>query len=411
MTTIKDATERVVKAFDGKGVRLDASLIEKDMTNLVSTYGMLLSEAERTITTRESKKHNVTLFERSEGLKDIGSVNKDEWVTVEGAITSLFKTAAKSIHQAGVISDKSGAIRFTVWSREKGGAMLPDMKIGKWYRISNATIAALKNSGQLNLNVHKGSNIVEIEKNEELKSHITNVRDIRPGIVNIRVKVTKLFQPSKDVVAQTGIVGDESGTTKFTIWRSDKPDIELKEGKSYLIQNAQCVEYKGNYNITISGGIKEIKEDIPVRSGATSFQGSIVQIRPGSGLVRRCPVENCNRVLSRQNYCPIHEIQNNFKYDMRIKAVADNGVKTMSVHVPLNVVEDITGMKLKDAISIAEKSPLGFDEVLEEITKAVFGRYFIIEGFEYPDRIHVTKFIPIEPDTKKAKELIAQTGV
>ena len=55
--------------------------------------------------------------------------------------------------------------------------------------------------------------------------------------------------------------------------------------------------------------------------------GVIVHLAPGSGLIKRCPVEGCNRVLSRQNYCPVHEIQKDFRYDLRIKGVLDDGIR------------------------------------------------------------------------------------
>jgi replication factor A1 len=157
--------------------------------------------------------------------------------------------------------------------------------------------------------------------------------------------------------------------------------------------------------------VKPIADEITVRASTSSFRGNIVQIRTGSGLVRRCPVEGCGRVLSRQNYCPNHEIQKDFVYDMRVKAVVDDGEKAKNIHVPTKVVESSCGITLQEAIKIAETSPMGFDEVLTKIRAKLLGRYYIVEGTEYPDRIFVTKLVPDVLNKAKAERLMTEVGV
>ena len=71
-----------------------------------------------------------------------------------------------------------------------------------------------------------------------------------------------------------------------------------------------------------------------------------MNIGPGSGLIKRCPVEGCNRVLSKRNYCPVHEVQNDFRYDLRIKAVLDDGVKAHNILMLKEVVEADAGLTL-----------------------------------------------------------------
>ena len=72
----------------------------------------------------------------------------------------------------------------------------------------------------------------------------------------------------------------------------------------------------------------------------------MVHLSPGSGLIKRCPVEGCGRVLSRQNYCPVHEIQPNYVYDLRIKGWLDDGQKTYDTIISREGVEDFTGLVL-----------------------------------------------------------------
>ena len=117
--------------------------------------------------------------------------------------------------------------------------------------------------------------------------------------------------------------------------------------------------------------------------------GAIVHIAPGSGIIKRCPVEGCNRALSRQNYCPVHEIQPKFVYDLRIKGWLDDGEKTHSILLQRDAVESLTGINLAAAQEIAENNPLGMDEVFLQMRDKVLGRYITCKGREIDNRVLV----------------------
>jgi replication factor A1 len=119
--------------------------------------------------------------------------------------------------------------------------------------------------------------------------------------------------------------------------------------------------------------------------------GAIVHIAPGSGIIQRCPVEGCNRALSRQNYCPVHEIQPKFIYDLRIKGWLDDGEKTHNILIQRDVVESLTGISLAQAQEIAENNPLGMDEVFLQMRDTVLGRYITCHGREIDNRLLVNK--------------------
>jgi replication factor A1 len=402
---IKDATERIVKKFEEKQINLDAGTISKDLTNLVKNFEMTVTEAERTITAREARTHKVSFFEgrTTSGIMDIAAVKDKDWVTVEGKVVYLGTPTSKSVHQMGVLADRSGAIRFTVWARKKGvETPLTELTLGKSYRISNATIGTYNEA--LSMSLHKGTDAVEIKDIGDIKPPLTMVSEAKPGVVNIKGKVVRLFQATKDTISQVGLIGDNSGTIRFTTWKSEKlPVVDID--KSYVMEYAFCSEFGGTPSI-VPTSIKEIKEAFDVKDSSRTFRGNIVQIRAGSGLVRRCPIEGCGRVMTRQNYCAVHEIQKDFVYDMRIKGVLDDGNSAKNIHVPLAVVESVTGIKLADAIKIAETSPLGMDEVLDRISEKIFGRYFDVAGTEYPDRIYVGGMTPVKPDMAEAKKIL-----
>lgn len=408
--TTKDATDRIVQQFAGKGVTLDAKKIEADITRFVKEFGMSLQEAERTVSSREARERNISFFEgqhKGSGVTDIASVKDKDWVTIEGVVTSLSKPGHKSVHQQGVISDRSGDIRFVVWARKKGTPPVPEMRIGTWYRVSSAVIDTYKDAPSMK--IHSGTDVVEIPSHGDLKTKITAIKDLKPGIVNVKAKVQRFFENKSDKIHQVGVVGDETGTAKFTIWKSDNPTVKLQEGKSYLFTNAQCVDYKGNMNLVPSVDIEELTEDIKVKSSSATFRGNIVQIRPGSGLIKRCPVTGCGRTLSRQNYCSVHEIQKDFTYDLRIKAVLDDGEKARNIHIPAKIVEEAIEMPLKDAITASERNPLD-DPVLIKIRQKFLFRYFDVEGIEFPDRLVITRITPVKPDIPSVKALLKEVA-
>jgi replication factor A1 len=135
-----------------------------------------------------------------------------------------------------------------------------------------------------------------------------------------------------------------------------------------------------------------------------------VALTQGSGLVKRCPVEGCNRVLSRQNYCPVHEIQPDFKYDLRIKGWLDNGEKTWDLLVQKVNVESLTGITLEQAVEIAENNPLGMDEVFLRMRDTILGRYLTCKGREIEGRILASScsFEKFSPD--KLAALLNRAG-
>jgi hypothetical protein len=69
----------------------------------------------------------------------------DNWVTVEGKITTLFDPASPTQYQVGYLEDDDGdSIKVTVWARSKYGPMVRTLREGDRGRIS------LGNPGEYN---------------------------------------------------------------------------------------------------------------------------------------------------------------------------------------------------------------------------------------------------------------------
>jgi hypothetical protein len=80
--------------------------------------------------------------------------------------------------------------------------------------------------------------------------------------VSLRIKVIQLWDSTSDKITQTGLIGDETGVIKFTIWRTSGA-LPLEEGKSYEIKNAVTSFFGGNYQIQFTDrtAIIELKNE------------------------------------------------------------------------------------------------------------------------------------------------------
>jgi len=196
--------------------------------------------------------------------------------------------------------------------------------------------------------------------------------------VDLRVQVADLWEPRSDAVSQVGLLGDESGTIKFVAFEtSDLP--ELEEGASYALGNVVTDEYEGNYSVKLNRttSITALDEDVEVGDDATKVEGALVDIQDGSGLVKRCPEEDCTRVLQ-NGRCNEHgEVDG--EYDLRIKGVLDDGESVTEVIFDEEATTELTGIGLDEAIDMA-KDALDTEVVVEEMREGILGRYYRVRG-------------------------------
>ncbi|MDD1671053.1 MAG: nucleotide-binding protein [Methanomicrobiales archaeon] len=400
---VSDAVERISGRMEAKGIAVDRSKIESKIRRLVEEFGVQLAEAERTVWNEMAREHSLPSPGARAQEREIQGLTAGEWVTVQGKVVALTSPPTPAIAQAGILADPTGAIRFTVWARAKAQSL----SAGTWYRIESAVVDEFR--GVEKLNIHSGTVITEVENEAPLIPKIIPIRELRPGVGSVRVKVVQEWEPSHERMLQTGLLGDETGTIKFTIWRDDGKE-KLTPGKVYSVYYALVDEFNGRLQLNLTSAMYLPEEgDIRVSEGEAS-RGVIVHLAPGSGLIKRCPVEGCNRVLSRQNYCPVHEIQKTFRYDLRIKGVLDDGIRTRNILVQKDLVEALSGMKLEEAVALAESSPLGMDEVFYRIRDAVLGRYFQVRGSEMDGRILVKECQRITFDPADLAALLNRAG-
>jgi replication factor A1 len=194
--------------------------------------------------------------------------------------------------------------------------------------------------------------------------------------VTLRGKVVQLWETKHESMSQVGLMGDESGTIRFTKWtKAGLPQVE--EGKSYLFKNVITSEYQGQFSIKLNktSEIVPINEDIEVGRKLVEYSGAIVDIQIGSGLIKRCP--ECNRALVK-GACGEHGKVDGI-YDLRVKAVMDDGEKVQDILLNREVTEALVGITLDQAKDMATEA-LDQAVVLDVIKSKLVGRYFIVSG-------------------------------
>lgn len=400
-----DTADRISQKVKAKGHEADTAKIEGKLRRLVEEFGVPPAEAERTVANEIAREFSLNGLGTSAGEeKSLNGLIPGEWATVEAKVVSLTRAPSSAIAQSGILADSSGAIRFVVWTK----ANAPVLEHGKWYRFESAVVDEYR--GSVNLKIHSGTVIREISRDTVLIPQVTPIAELVPGIGSVKAKVIQEWETTHERMLQSGLLADETGTVKFVIWNEEGRE-RLVPGMVYSLYYAVIDEFSGRYSLNLnSATIIPEEGDIPVSSGESRFAGALVHIAPGSGLIKRCPVEGCNRVLSRQNYCPVHEIQPGFIYDLRIKGWLDDGKVTKEILVQREVTEKLTGMSMDQAKELAENNPLGMDEVFLRIRDRILGRYLSCSGREIDSRMLVNSCDALPFDPGETAALLNRAG-
>lgn len=197
--------------------------------------------------------------------------------------------------------------------------------------------------------------------------------------VTVEVELDQLWEPRSEKIAQVGLVKDGTGRIKFTSWAKSDLMI-LTEGTQYRLENVRTSEYEGRMSIELNSSTEiSFLEEEKDMSNETEFEGALVALQSGSGLIKRCPEDDCNRPLGKNDRCPEHgEVDG--VHDLRIKAVLDNGSQTQTVIINDNdLIEELTGITLADGKEMA-RDALDHAVVGKEMEDTLLGKYYTASG-------------------------------
>ena len=413
---MKETATSIKDRFLELGKEIPIEDVEERLDKLVNKFKVPMDEAKRSVINYFLKEHDIARsdFYTSQDygespVVNVADITEDgKWVSVRVKVTQIWDNDHESISQVGLAGDETGTIKFTKWV----GAELPDMEEGKCYLITN--VVSKEWNGRINIDLNKTSSIEEIEEEIEAvqstlsaESPQVNVVDITEDgkWVSVRVKVTQIWDNDHESISQVGLVGDETGIIKFTKWvGAELPDVE--EGKCYLIGNVISKEWNGRINIDLNknSSIEEIDEDIDVGASDVIFTGVLVDIQSGSGLIKRCP--ECNRSLTK-GACTDHGKVDGV-YDLRIKAVLDDGVTTQDALLNRELTENMGELTLDDAIAMAADA-LDQAVVLDMLKAKLIGKYYTATGPKMDRYILVDSIVQeSQVDVALIDDLLAQ---
>jgi len=196
--------------------------------------------------------------------------------------------------------------------------------------------------------------------------------------VDVTAKVVELRNPDSDAIAQAGTLGDETGTIEFVSWsKSELPRVE--EDAVYRLGNVVTDEYEGQFSVKLNSTttIEQVDRELEVSNDDAEITGALVDIQSGSGLIKRCPEEDCTRVLQ-NGRCAEHG-EGDGEFDLRIKGVIDDGTTVQDVIFDREMTESLTGISLEKAQEMAMDA-LDTSVVAEEMNERLLGQYYHVTG-------------------------------
>jgi replication factor A1 len=104
-------------------------------------------------------------------------------------------------------------------------------------------------------------------------------------------------------------------------------------------------------------------------------KGTIVDVKKGSGLIQRCP--QCNRLVQNK-LCRLHgKVEG--QYDLRIKAVVDDGAGAITAVLNKDITEELVGITLEQAIKDAREA-MDPEVVMEKVEERLLARPVEVRG-------------------------------
>jgi replication factor A1 len=405
---MKELVDQISARLKDQKIEVPDEEIASRLKKLIEDFRVPESEARRSVLNYFLKEHGImpTVRASSEKVKISEIKEAGKWVDLEVKVLDLWEPATEAISQTGLIGDGSGSMKFVKWAKSE----LPNLELGQSYLLKRMVTDEFQ--GRFSVKLNRTSQIEPLEKEVEAKpasraaQAVKVVEITEPGLwVDLKVKVAQLWETNSEAISQSGLVGDETGSIKFVKWA--KADLSnMEEGKSYLLRNLVTDEFQGRFSVKLNrtSQIEPLDVDVEIGSQAAEFSGALVDVQKGSGLIKRCPV--CKRSLAK-GVCSEHgKVEGT--YDLRIKAVLDDGRRVQDVLINRETTERLVGLTLDEAKQMAMEA-LDHEVVRSLIESKLMGRYFSITGPRVDRYLLVETINEVPPVTEsRVDELMAE---
>jgi replication factor A1 len=340
---------------------------------------------------------------------------------------SIYYNDELQVIREGELGGEAGKIQFTDWH---GFNLSP----GDSITAGNCSVREFQGRAQLSLG--ESTTVGFRDETVETPYQVGGDRSLDEletgdGAVNVEVQVVDVEtrtvsgrgDDSKPILS--GVVADGSTRLPFTDWEpTDHADIE--PGASIHVENAHVKEFRGVPQVTLSEhstvsileSSVEVAEQAPqmtvaeaVDSGGVfdvEVTGSLLGIRDGSGLIQRCP--ECNRIIQK-GQCRSHGQVEGY-YDLRVKAILDDGTSALTVVLDDELTERIYGGDVTDAQAHAQDA-MDTEVVAESIAEDLVGQEYCVRGDlsvdDYGANLDATEFEHLDMDpAKQADDFLSE---
>ena len=331
---------------------------------------------------------------------------------------------------SGILGDETATASFSLWNDK------PVLEKGRVYNFKNCYTKLWNDTVQINI-----GNNGTVEETDETIDNVPGkqstsssiptelkIGEVREGSGSVTVigritsvEVRDVRTKNGDKTVYSGTIVDDTGEIQFSAWN----DFGLEENKSYRISKAYVRSWKGIPQLNmgdnteveaidvvfdeskVSQGNERTAGDIAKNGGGLDVvvRGVIVDVRPGSGMVKRCP--QCKRAVV-NNECQAHGTVEPVP-DLRMKIVIDDGTGSIATTLNREYTEKITGVSFDAASSLAKAR--GDDFVAKELGDKIYMKHLKVRGNamidEYGLKINAKEVSIDSVDAKKgAKKLL-----
>jgi replication factor A1 len=237
--------------------------------------------------------------------------------------------------------------------------------------------------------------------------------------LDVKVKVTRVWGADSDAVYRRLQVGDETGRTTLTIFQNAADAIELnsvglEEGDTFWVEDAVTERFNGSVNlkVTTAASLAPTSDDFDpdVPEPREEFTAQVTGVNSASGLIPRCPVEECSYVLD-SNRCREHGPQDEVTYDLRLKLQVGTGAETYEFIVGREATAALTGINLEQAKAMATDAA-DYTVVEDTMAQALHGKTVTGEVLAWGDTYVVEEIAVLEsaPDPKDVLQDVREMG-
>jgi len=389
--------DEIIRALGTTGTTVNQATIKEELARLLE-FKVPVEEAKRSLL----KKYGNIDLPSVKKLSELGAGERNIEVTARILEINTKVVGIKGQERTifmGTMVDETGARSFTAWDDfglEKGDVV----------KVINAYIRMWQGMPEINFGARSkveklDSTVMEPLLSKDLERPVL-LAELKEGEPAVHTVIKIMESHHQDINTKNGprtivagIAVDSTAKLPFTSW---VPSPELRTGNTVEIKNAYMRSWQGIPTINMGeftsishsgtpiddSDIARVMDPIPIsldkitdRDGAfdVSIEGNIISVRPGSGLITRCP--ECNRVIQK-NICRVHGLVEG-RNDMRIKSILDDGTGALTVVLDADITKKVTGYSIEKAreVTSANMNP---SAVEEKIRNKLMGQSMRLRG-------------------------------